>query len=109
MLTLGNSVWKLGLIKTGGFMTNNLSVAKNLYNILLSPYMWLGGILYVAATFWWFYLMSKENLSYLYPLASIGYVLTMLVGVFVFREEVPPLRWVGMLIVIIGFAVMAKK
>lgn len=109
MLTLGNILWKYGLIQMNGFMVSNTDIFTNLKKLLVSPWIRCGSILYIVATLWWFYIMSKENLSYIYPLASIGYVITMFAGYFLFEEVIPFSRWIGIAIVVVGFIVIAKS
>ncbi len=90
-------------------MVNNKTVLQSLIDILKSPWIWTGCFFYIVGTLWWFYLMSKEDISYLYPLVSIGYVLGAIVGVFFFKEDVTLVRWVGMGIVSVGFIFLSMK
>ena len=109
ILLLGNISWKMGLVKMNGFMVGSKTPVESFLALLFSPWMWLGGVFYVIGTLWWFYVMSKENLSYIYPMVSIGYILTAIAGIVIFKETVSSTGWIGMGIVTIGFVVLSMK
>ena len=109
ILLLGNICWKMGLVKIKGFMVGGKTIAQSFGDIFFSPWIWAGGVFYVVGTLWWFYIMSKEDLSYVYPMVSIGYILTAIAGIVIFKETVNPIQWVGMAIVFCGFVVLSIK
>jgi undecaprenyl phosphate-alpha-L-ara4N flippase subunit ArnF len=109
ILLLGNISWKMGLVKMNGFMVGSKTPLESVLALLYSPWMWLGGVFYIIGTLWWFYVMSKENLSYIYPMVSIGYILTAIAGIVIFKETVSATGWIGMFIVMVGFVVLSMK
>ena len=109
ILLIGNICWKMGIVKINGFMVGDKSLAQSLSHILASPWMWAGGVFYVLGTLWWFYIISKEELSYVYPMVSIGYILTAIAGVVLFKETVTMTRWIGMGVVSLGFIILSFK
>lgn len=109
ILLVGNICWKMGIVKLNGFMMGDKSLAQNLLNLLGSPYMWAGGVFYVLGTLWWFYIISREDLSYVYPMVSIGYIFTAIAGIVIFKESVSMTQWVGMGVVSIGFVILSMK
>lgn len=109
ILLIGNVSWKMGIIKINGFMMGDKSLLQNLVAVASSPWMWLGGVFYVLGTLVWFYIISRHDLSYVYPMVSISYILTAVAGVIIFKEQIPPIRMVGMGIVSLGFVVLSFK
>lgn len=109
ILLIGNICWKMGIVKMNGFMMGDKSFVSNIMTLLTSPWMWAGGIFYVLGTLWWFYIISREDLSYVYPMVSIGYILTAIAGVLIFKESVSMIRWVGMGVVSFGFIILSMK
>ncbi len=47
-------------------------------------------------------LLSWADLSYVLPVTSVGYVLSALLGVFVLKESVSPVRWFGIAMITLG-------
>ncbi len=66
-----------------------------------SPMVWLGITLYGLSTLLWLWVLSRLDVSLAYPLVSLGFVLTMSVGVFWLNE---PFSWTR--VVACGFIVM---
>lgn len=48
------------------------------------------------------YLMSQGDVSFVWPLTALGFVLTTLVARFVLHETVTPLRWAGVALIMLG-------
>ena len=53
------------------------------------------------------YLLSQKDVSLIWPLTSLGFVLTALAARMVRHEEVSALRWTGVIIIVIGAALVA--
>ena len=52
------------------------------------------------------YLMSHGDVSFVWPLTSLGFVLTTLAARFVLHETVSPLRWLGVSLIVLGAGVI---
>lgn len=48
------------------------------------------------------YLMSQGTVSFIWPLTSLGFVLTTIAAKFYLHEEVSLLRWSGVLLIMLG-------
>jgi len=53
------------------------------------------------------YLLSQKDVSLVWPLTSLGFVITALAARWVRHEEVSALRWTGVIIIVIGAALVA--
>src|SRR5579863_8059628 len=51
-------------------------------------------------------LMSKGTVSFIWPLTSLGFVLTTIAAKFILHEEVSALRWCGVLLIMLGAGVI---
>lgn len=51
-------------------------------------------------------LMSKGTVSFIWPLTSLGFVLTTIAAKFILHEEVSWLRWCGVLLIVLGAGVI---
>lgn len=52
------------------------------------------------------YLLSQRDVSLIWPLTALGFVLTALAAKFILREEVSGLRWTGVLLIVAGAALV---
>lgn len=102
LLVIGQTMWKIGAgkIEISGF--------KTIINVILSPWIIGGGVLYVIATAIWLYLLSKLPLSLIYPLQSVAYIIALFVALLVFKEAIPITRWVGVAVILFGVYLVAK-
>jgi drug/metabolite transporter (DMT)-like permease len=100
--TLGQIFFKKGVFVTGE-ITLKESVIGELFRVLLNPFVFSGLAFYVISTILWLIALSKTSLSFVYPFASLVFVLVMLSARFVFLEPVPPLRYVGIAVICVGF------
>jgi drug/metabolite transporter (DMT)-like permease len=53
------------------------------------------------------YLLSVRDVSLIWPLTALGFVLTALAARMVRHEEVSALRWTGVVVIVIGAALVA--
>lgn len=53
------------------------------------------------------YLLSQQDVSLIWPLTSLGFVITVLAARFIRHEEVTALRWGGVALIVAGAALVA--
>jgi len=75
----------------------------DLLRLMLNPFVFSGLLFYVVSTILWLVALSKTSLSFVYPFASLVFVLVMLAARFIFLEPVPLLRYVGIAMICVGF------
>ncbi|HWR42346.1 EamA family transporter [Sporomusa sp.] len=68
-----------------------------------------GLALYGVSTLLWIYALRTVELSYAYPLISLGYVLVFIASYFLFHEAIGPLRLGGLALILSGIALVAKS
>ena len=104
LLSIGQVLWKFGTMKvsfTASF--------KGIIEMILNPYILGGGVLYVIATGVWLYILSKAELSKVYPMQSLCYVLGAMAGVFFFNERFTVNKFLGLGLIILGAFFIAKN
>ncbi|MGV3773346.1 MAG: EamA family transporter [Verrucomicrobiales bacterium] len=52
------------------------------------------------------YLLAKADVSFIWPLTSLGFVSSTVAAAYFLHENVPPLRWVGILLIMLGAALV---
>ncbi|MFH0943323.1 MAG: EamA family transporter [Candidatus Beckwithbacteria bacterium] len=99
LAAVGQLILKIGMNKLGSF---------NLMKTFLNSTVILGLFFYGASLILWLIVLSKEKLSFVYPLVAFSYVVTVLMSKFILKEPVPSLRWVGLGVIILGILIIAK-
>ncbi|MBQ7503474.1 EamA family transporter [bacterium] len=78
--------------------------------LMFRPIVFAGLVAYALSAICWLSVLSKVDLSFAYPLISLGYVVILLMGWLCFGEEVTWLRWFGVILISMGIvAVYAEK
>ncbi|AKG36508.1 EamA family transporter [Paenibacillus durus] len=101
MLVSGQVLFKIGLEKLGGVNLNNA------WKAIFNTYIIFGLLLYVLATLVWFVVLSRVPLSIAYPIQSIAYVLGILAAFILFNEPISFMKWMGMIIIVIGVYIIS--
>ena len=96
LLVWGQILWKTGVNQIGIVGLNNVM------DLLISPYVWCGIAIYGLATLIWMFILSRANLSTVYPMQSLAYVFGLLAKIMLFGEKVTAAGWIGVLLIISG-------
>lgn len=70
------------------------------------PRLWTGLGLFGVSALFWLVVLSRIPLSVAYPSVGMSYVFVVLFSRLWLHEHVPPLRWVGAAIVVIGIVII---
>ncbi len=104
---LGNVLLGNGMKRIGAVGIGTPAEALNvLFRVLTSSTIWLGMgcliILFGANML----VLSWADYSYVQPASSVAYGMSALMAHFLLREEVTPMRWMGVLIICLGVLVV---
>jgi len=55
------------------------------------------------------YLLCQRDVSLIWPLTSLGFVITALAAKFILKEEVSALRWVGVALIVLGASLVSHS
>ena len=70
----------------------------------------LGGLAcYAISVVVWIVALSRVEVSIAYPMLSIGYVVNALLAWWLFGEDVNAQRWLGIGVIIVGVALVARS
>jgi len=106
--TIGQILVKIGAVNLtlnfsgSNLMPSILSILKNL------PVM-VGITSYGVSFLLWIKVLSKVELSYAYPMVSLGYVLVMIYSYFFLHENISLLRVCGVIFIIIGVVLVSRS
>lgn len=101
--------WKTALGKVGVVDVMSSSLPSRVVLLARSWRILAGLIMFGLATILWFDLLSRMELSLLYPFMSGSYVIAFFAGWIFLGESPQPLRLVGILIIILGIALVARS
>jgi len=87
----------------------NELVSLKLFNTVFEPYVFIGAVFYIIATLIWFVVLSNAELSFAYPLIGLGYIVTTIFAVTLLGEDVAFLRWIGIILIIIGAILVGRS
>jgi drug/metabolite transporter (DMT)-like permease len=102
LLVSGQVLWKTGLKQV------KLNTIKDYIMLLFNPNVFGGLVIYVIATFLWFYILSKNDLSKIYPLQSISYIIAMFAGYLFLHEHISQNSIVGTLVICLGIFIIFR-
>ena len=73
---------------------------------MFSPWVLTGVLLLIVWLLTRMTLLSWADLSFVLPVTSVGYVMTLFIGKYFFAEQISWYRWLGTLFVIAGMIVV---
>jgi uncharacterized membrane protein len=62
-----------------------------------------------VAVFFWFYALSRVDLSFAYPFASLSFVIVIILSQFILGESVSLSRWIAVAVICFGIILLAKS
>ena len=104
----GQTALKMGVDKPG-VAESATGVVAVIGLIFKSPLVMLGLVFYALGALAWIAVLSRLDLSVAYPFLALNFVLVTLSSRFLLGETVPPLRWLGILVIIAGILLVARS
>jgi len=100
---IGQTLMKTGMSEVGeigglGELFNPSTVSRIFTNVYV-----IGGLLlYASFAILWLGALSNLDVSFMYPLLSLAYVVTAILGFIFLKEDITLLRWAGIGLVVAG-------
>lgn len=101
---LGKGMKRIGEVTFG----SSAELMAVLARVLSSGMIWLGIASLVMFFVAYMLVLSWADYSYVLPASAAAYGIVALLGHFVLREAVTPLRWTGVLIICLGVLVVGQ-
>lgn len=93
---------QLGRVNTSNFFNQIIGIATIPELIAGLAFYGMGAIAYIL-------LLTRVKLSVAGPSASLVYVFSVLFGYFIFKETIPPLRLVGLSLIVTGVILVVTQ
>jgi len=103
----GQLFMKRGMVAFGTFPVSQL-----LYKIIpmfFSPLVFIGLIFFGLSSIFWLVVLSRLELSLVYPMVSVAYVLVTFASWLFFNENVNLVRCSGILVIILGVFLISRS
>jgi drug/metabolite transporter (DMT)-like permease len=101
-LTLKSAMGEIGRIGTA--QLNDAS--STIMRAAKEPKLWIGLFLFGISALFWLVVLSRVDLSIAYPFVGLSYIVVVGLSSVLFHEHVPPLRWVGVVVIAFGIALI---
>ncbi|HKW56323.1 MAG TPA: EamA family transporter [Candidatus Acidoferrum sp.] len=106
---LGNTLLGKGMKTVGSAAAWTPSqVPHVLFQVLTSPYIWLGVASLLAFFVAYMLILSWADFSYVQPASSVAYLVVALLGYFYLGERITSLRWAGIAVICLGVLVVGN-
>lgn len=104
---IGQLTLKYAMDRVGRIGTAQVSQPlKTVARAAKVPSLWAGLTLFAISALFWLVVLSRVDLSLAYPFVGLSYVVVVAFSKFFLNENVPGLRWLGVVIVAVGIALV---
>ena len=105
---LGQLCMKQGMSEIGVVTLWLSEVLPILGRLLQGAFVPLGILLYAVSMISWLVVLSRVELSYAYPMISLGYVAVVLLSYLVLHEPLSAAKLVGVGVICIGVLILSR-
>jgi drug/metabolite transporter (DMT)-like permease len=106
---LGQILLKKGMSSMGPLTLSVEQAIPILWKMATNPYVVFGLGIYLLGTVFWLTALSRVDLSYAYPFASLSYVIMLIASWWLFDENITLLRVIGSVVIIIGVFLVSRS
>lgn len=99
---------KAGADKVGPITLSLDNLWDLLRGIIFNPMICLGLSCYVVSVIAWIVALSRVEVSFAYPMLSIGYVVSAVAAYYLFGEALTPMRMGGIFVIILGVFMISR-
>lgn len=103
----GQLMMKKGMMAFGTFPFNQILV--KIIPMIFNPWVFFGFVCFGLSSLFWLVVLSRLPLSLVYPMVSVGYVIVALVSMYLFREPVSLVRWIGIAVIVAGVVLISRS
>jgi drug/metabolite transporter (DMT)-like permease len=106
---LGQILVRRGMLQVGSLETYSpISLIVYFWHALCNPYVIGGTVLNAAFYFLFLAALSWTDVTVALPMTAIEYAFAAVLAIIMLKEIVPPVRWIGISLVIIGVILIAR-
>ncbi|MGQ0604435.1 MAG: EamA family transporter [Anaerolineales bacterium] len=106
---VGQLLLKKGMSTIGALTITPDQIFNVLWKIGTNPYVIIGLLIYVCGTVFWLAALSRVDLSFAYPFASLSYIAMIIGGWLLFSEKVDIWRIAGSAVIMAGVILISQS
>ena len=106
---VGQILLKKGMTGMGPLTLSPNQVVSIIMRIATNPYVVIGLLIYVCGTLFWLVALSRVELSFAYPFASLSYIVMLVASWQLFKEDISLIRVIGTVVVGIGVLIISRS
>lgn len=106
---IGQILLKRGMSSMGAQTLAVNQVGSILWRIGTNPFVIAGLTVYLASTVFWLLALSRVDLSYAYPFASLSYIVMLIASWRLFDENISLMRLLGCVVVLTGVMLISRS
>jgi len=107
--TVGQLLLKSGMNNVGSVTLGLNQLFSTLWRMATNPGVFFGLVIYGVGTVFWLGALSRAELSYAYPFASLSYVVMLVASWLMFDEKITLARIIGTVLICIGVLVIYRN
>lgn len=109
MTNVGELLLKHGMTMHGEMSLHPETLVPTMFRTFTNPFVLAGFVLVFGASIFWLAVLSRVELSWAYPMLSLGYVLVVILSALFLNETITLGRVLGILIIISGVFVLFRN
>jgi drug/metabolite transporter (DMT)-like permease len=106
---IGQVLLKRGMSSMGPLTLSAGKLPSMLLAMGTNPFVVIGLVVYVGSTIFWLTALSRVDLSYAYPFASLSYIAMLIASWQIFHEDISILRLAGSFIILVGVILISRS
>jgi len=103
----GQLMMKKGMTLFGTFPIRELF--SHIIPMFLNPFVFFGFACFGLSSIFWLVVLSRFEISFVYPMVSVAYVLVAIASLIFFKENVTFVRWLGIAVIIAGVFLISRS
>jgi len=107
LAVIGQLLMKQGMNQFGTFPVTEL--LSRIIPMFLNPWVFAGLVSFGISSVFWLVVLSRLNLSFVYPMVSLAYVVVAFASIVFFKESVSLIRWLGILVICFGVFLISRS
>ena len=100
---------KSGMSQIGHFQFSAGNVVPIAAKVMVNPPIIAGLTAYVVSVVVWLLVLSRVQVSYAYPMLSIGYIVNAVAAYYLFGEDLSFVRIAGIVVIIMGVYLISRS
>lgn len=109
MSVTGELLLKHGMNSVGVLSLHPDNIVSGLWRSFTSPFVLLGFAAVFCGSIFWLSVISRADLSFAYPMLSLGYIVVVIASWVFLNEQLNPARLIGVLVISVGVVIISRS